>query len=546
MLSPSVVNELVHKCDVVYHLAAAVGVRLIVEQPVRTLVTNVQGTEIVLDYCNRFGKRVLIASTSRGLRRPPRGAPARARTPAASTARRPQRRWALRRLEGDGRVPRAGLPPGARPRLRDRAPLQHGRPAPERPVRHGHPELRRARARRPRRSRSTATARRRAASATSRTRSARCRALMDDRATTGRDLQRRLDEPDLDPRPRRARLERTRLGLASSSSSRTTRSTAQGIEDMLHREPSIEKIREASRLAARARPGEDLGRRHRRALGTPRRAGRLRKTSNFRTVHGRRATEMIAAGRWSAPILMTRDTTHNHIQRSRRAGSRHRRADGGCRLAPAAASPARRHDIAADEFDGNHAEHEPVWTFVEPPAATRASPSAAAGRTSRSPPAARTMSGATTTRAPACARRCPTATSRSRPSSTRAPAPAIQMQGIIVEQDSNDLVRAEIHHDGAGTRLFVATIADGNSEVRAYQTVQGGAPQFLRIVRTGNSWRVRYSRDGSTLDDHRSLHLRHDREPHRPDGRQQRQPVARRSPRRSTGSRRSFPTPPRR
>ena len=64
VLSPSVVNELVHKCDVVYHLAAAVGVRLIVEQPVRTLVTNVQGTETVLDHCHRFGKRVLVASTS--------------------------------------------------------------------------------------------------------------------------------------------------------------------------------------------------------------------------------------------------------------------------------------------------------------------------------------------------------------------------------------------------------------------------------------------------------------------------------------------------
>ncbi len=64
VLSASVVNELVHKCDVVYHLAAAVGVRLIVEEPVRTLVTNVQGTETVLEYCNRFGKRVLIASTS--------------------------------------------------------------------------------------------------------------------------------------------------------------------------------------------------------------------------------------------------------------------------------------------------------------------------------------------------------------------------------------------------------------------------------------------------------------------------------------------------
>src|SRR5205814_2194977 len=65
--------ELVHRCDVVYHLAAAVGVRLIVEQPVHTLVTNIQGTENVLDHCNRFGKRVLVASTSEidGARREP-------------------------------------------------------------------------------------------------------------------------------------------------------------------------------------------------------------------------------------------------------------------------------------------------------------------------------------------------------------------------------------------------------------------------------------------------------------------------------------------
>ena len=64
VLSPSVVSEVVHKCDVVFHLAAAVGVRLIVEQPVHTMVTNVQGTETVLGYCNEFGKRVLIASSS--------------------------------------------------------------------------------------------------------------------------------------------------------------------------------------------------------------------------------------------------------------------------------------------------------------------------------------------------------------------------------------------------------------------------------------------------------------------------------------------------
>jgi len=64
MLSRTVVNELVNKVDLVYHLGAAVGPRLIVEEPVRTIVTNLEGSEIVLDHCARFGKRVLIASTS--------------------------------------------------------------------------------------------------------------------------------------------------------------------------------------------------------------------------------------------------------------------------------------------------------------------------------------------------------------------------------------------------------------------------------------------------------------------------------------------------
>jgi UDP-glucose 4-epimerase len=64
VLAPAIVSEVVHKCDVVFHLAAAVGVRLIVEQPVHTMVTNVQGTETVLEYCSKFGKRVLVASSS--------------------------------------------------------------------------------------------------------------------------------------------------------------------------------------------------------------------------------------------------------------------------------------------------------------------------------------------------------------------------------------------------------------------------------------------------------------------------------------------------
>ena len=64
VLSPAVVSELVFKCNIVYHLAAVVGVQLIVEQPGHTLFTNVQGTENVLEYCTKFEKRVLVASSS--------------------------------------------------------------------------------------------------------------------------------------------------------------------------------------------------------------------------------------------------------------------------------------------------------------------------------------------------------------------------------------------------------------------------------------------------------------------------------------------------
>jgi UDP-glucose 4-epimerase len=64
VLTPAVVSELVHRADVVYHLAAAVGVQLIVDQPGRTLLTNVGGTETVLEYCARFEKPVLVASSS--------------------------------------------------------------------------------------------------------------------------------------------------------------------------------------------------------------------------------------------------------------------------------------------------------------------------------------------------------------------------------------------------------------------------------------------------------------------------------------------------
>lgn len=64
ILNKPVLAELVDQADVIFHLAAAVGVRLIVESPVRTIETNIKGTELVLECANQKQKKVIIASTS--------------------------------------------------------------------------------------------------------------------------------------------------------------------------------------------------------------------------------------------------------------------------------------------------------------------------------------------------------------------------------------------------------------------------------------------------------------------------------------------------
>lgn len=64
VLDELAVDEAVNECDVVVHLAAAVGVKLIVEHPLRSLTTNIRGSEIVLEAAHRYRRKVLIASTS--------------------------------------------------------------------------------------------------------------------------------------------------------------------------------------------------------------------------------------------------------------------------------------------------------------------------------------------------------------------------------------------------------------------------------------------------------------------------------------------------
>ena len=64
ILNHPMMDETVAKCDQVIHLAAAVGVRKIIERPVETITTNVRGTEIILDCCHRHEVPLFLASTS--------------------------------------------------------------------------------------------------------------------------------------------------------------------------------------------------------------------------------------------------------------------------------------------------------------------------------------------------------------------------------------------------------------------------------------------------------------------------------------------------
>lgn len=60
----TLVQLLTSRCEIVFHLAAAVGVQLIADAPVHTIETNIAGTEVVLEAANKFGRRILLASSS--------------------------------------------------------------------------------------------------------------------------------------------------------------------------------------------------------------------------------------------------------------------------------------------------------------------------------------------------------------------------------------------------------------------------------------------------------------------------------------------------
>lgn len=73
-----------------------------------------------------------------------------------------------------------------------------------------------------------------------------------------------------------------------------------------------------------------------------------------------------------------------------------------------------------------------------------------------------------------------------------------QMQGVLVEQDSSNFLRFEIHHDGANNRLYVARFLGGSPRALINSALSTTTPPYMRITRAGNLWSVSYSFDGNT------------------------------------------------
>ena len=134
--------ELIDHCDVVFHLAAAVGVKLIVEEPVRTIETNVHGTEVVLKHASKKKKRVVIFSTSEVYGKST-AVPFRedADLVMGPTL---KHRWAYAWQQGDRRISGLRVLEGKEAPGDCRQTVQYRRTAADRSVRHGHPEFRQA------------------------------------------------------------------------------------------------------------------------------------------------------------------------------------------------------------------------------------------------------------------------------------------------------------------------------------------------------------------------------------------------------------------
>jgi regulation of enolase protein 1 (concanavalin A-like superfamily) len=151
-------------------------------------------------------------------------------------------------------------------------------------------------------------------------------------------------------------------------------------------------------------------------------------------------------------------------------------------------------ELRSDEF-GAGALDPGVWTFVDP--IGDAAASLAAGRLAIAvPEGVQHDLWTNANHAPRVVQAAPDTDFHVEAKFDSATLQRFQMQGIVVEQDADDLLRFELHHDGGATRLFAAVIEGGVGSTKHLATVAGAAPTYLRVRRAGNLWRLRYSDDG--------------------------------------------------
>ena len=152
--------------------------------------------------------------------------------------------------------------------------------------------------------------------------------------------------------------------------------------------------------------------------------------------------------------------------------------------------------VASDEFNGSGL-NTGIWTFVDPVGDIGATVSG--GRAELSLPAgSRHDLWSAADEVPRLIQAAPNTNFEVEAKWDSAVTQGYHLQGILVQQDADDMLRIETHHDGGGARLFVARIASGVASVVHHSTIQGPTPAYFRLKRVGNTWTLRTSLDGDT------------------------------------------------
>jgi len=188
--------------------------------------------------------------------------------------------------------------------------------------------------------------------------------------------------------------------------------------------------------------------------------------------------------------LACASTFHYQVRSVDAAGNEGQSADGTFATAPCPTV------IASDEFNSGTLD-EGVWTFIDPVGDSTLALTGSEARIGV-PAGTRHDLWGGVDEVPRLLQAAPNANFSVEAKFTSAGSSAYQMQGIVVEQDVDDILRIETHHDGGKAWIFIARISGATASTIEYREIPGGAPVWLRVTRAGDHWTVLYSLDGSS------------------------------------------------